>query len=183
MSGLETTRWSQHTCWSSLTAGSPLKCVQPTTPEDLWADRWVPWLHRHRTNINKTPKTQKQNITKPFSLCRLQSCWDQLQINCGTLRNLKHDKLFDVSKCRILTPCDVTYSSDKSKQQMLVLYDFTSRNSKELTVKKGDIVEASIRNENHTGVFFRSSAIKHLLWFYWLTAAGQDQTVVEGEGQ
>lgn len=46
-------------------------------------------------------------------------------------------------------PCVVNYSSEKSKpHEMLVLYDFTSRNSKELTVRKGDIVEASIRNHS-----------------------------------
>lgn len=32
---------------------------------------------------------------------------------------------------------------------MLVMYDFASRNSKELAVRKGDVVEASIRKRNH----------------------------------
>lgn len=49
--------------------------------------------------------------------------------------------------------CVVNYSSDMSKQlEMLVLYDFTSRNVKELTVRKGDIVTVSIRNHNHSTV-------------------------------
>lgn len=56
-----------------------------------------------------------------------------------------------------LNACVVNYSSEKAKQhEMLVLYDFTSRNGKELTVRKGDIVEASTRNPNRTTlvVFF-----------------------------
>lgn len=53
-------------------------------------------------------------------------------------------------KSLVLKPCDLTYSTDKAKRgEMLALYDFTSRNNKEITVRKGDIVEASTRNLNH----------------------------------
>lgn len=37
---------------------------------------------------------------------------------------------------------------------MLVLYDFSSRNGKELTVRKGDIVKASGRSLDHAAVVF-----------------------------
>lgn len=58
-------------------------------------------------------------------------------------------------KSLVFKPCDVNYSSDKAKQrEMLALYDFNSRNNKEITVRKGDIVEASIRNLNHKTVGF-----------------------------
>lgn len=47
---------------------------------------------------------------------------------------------------------------------MLALYDFTSRNNKEITVRKGDIVEASTRNLNHKTIvcfFSYCKATKH----------------------
>lgn len=48
---------------------------------------------------------------------------------------------------------------------MLALYDFSSRNNKEITVRKGDIVEASIRNLNHktVGFFFLIAKLLNII--------------------
>lgn len=44
---------------------------------------------------------------------------------------------------------DVFFRSGEPKQQLMrVLYDFTSRNNQELSIRRGEVVEASISRLN-----------------------------------
>lgn len=80
-------------------------------------------------------------------------------------------------------PSDVFFSSDEPKlQRMRVKYDFVSRNSRELTVRKGEIVEVSFSDMKQ--LFFQSIASADATSLLCArTAAGRVEAVVESEGQ
>lgn len=80
---------------------------------------------------------------------------------------------------------DVFFSPDESNpRHVRVLYDFTSRNSRELTIRKGDILEVRIHSmEQPLYLFFSALSCCITSVLHLRVAAGHVEAVVESTGQ
>lgn len=141
-SGLEMRRCFPRTRWSSPMVGSRLNCQRLSTPE---VDRWAaPNRRDELSNLNNTAGRRREcnqnSVCAVCSQAEPESTWHAVCSAVSTVTTILNLSYFNSDV--------VNYSSEKTKQRdMLVLYDFASRNGKELTVRKGDIVEASIRSQ------------------------------------